>query len=98
MPAENVPPAPVRTYAEMSGRASSSSSASAMPRATAPLTAFLRLGAVDRDDGDAVGLLDEYFVRHETSLPGPGWTLGLTRLYLGWKRMPPSKRTTSAFM
>ena len=57
-----------------------------MPRATAPLTAFLRLGPVDRDDGDAAVDLGQDRVRHRQDA------------HLGWKRMPPSKRMISAFM
>ncbi len=44
IPAQNVPPAPVMTIAVTSLRSSSSSREAAIPRATAPLIAFLALG------------------------------------------------------
>ena len=44
MPALKVPPAPVSTSTLMSLRASNSSTAAAMPRATSPLTAFRASG------------------------------------------------------
>ncbi len=67
MPAQNVPPAPVSTSTDTSARPSSSSTAAAMPRATAPLTAFRASGRLIVTTADAVADLGQDRLRHRIS-------------------------------
>ena len=74
----------------MSLRASNSSTAAAMPRATSPLTAF-------RASGRLIVMTatpSETSVRIASAMPAPSDRIG----YLGWNLMPPSNLMTSAFM
>src|SRR5487761_1303332 len=70
-----------------------------------PVDRVPHFGPVDGDDGDTVVNLDENLVRHVNP---PEFSSGQSRAgarrpgrrrhYFGWNLIPPSNRTTSAFM
>ena len=95
MPAQNEPPAPVKIATERAGSASSRSIASARPRLTAALTAFLAFGSVDGDDQDPVALFDQDFgvaFAHDAVTLLLVWVAGALPINAKGSARPPAQR------
>ena len=97
MPALNVPPAPVSTSTRTSLRASRSSTAAAIPRATAPLMAFRASGRliVMTATPSVTSVRTGSAIASPRRVAGAAW---VGWRYFGWNRIPPSNRIVSAFM